>query len=84
MNNSDARPIVTGIENIIKEQRKRLDSIPIITGIGAETPKDDDENVSKTRGTTRGSKKRERSKVNCHFRAFYGGKSPVSKKKKRK
>ena len=83
MNNSDARPIVTGIENIIKEQRKRLDSIPIITGIGDETPKDD-ENVSNTRGITRGSKKRERSKVNCHFRAFYGGKSPVSKKKKRK
>ena len=47
MNSSDARPIVTGIENIIRQQRKRSDSIPIITGIGAEIPKDDEENIEK-------------------------------------
>ena len=47
MKSSDARPIVTGIENIIRQQRKRSDSIPIITGIGAEIPKDDEENIEK-------------------------------------
>ena len=47
MNSSDARPIVTGIENIIKQQRKRFDSVPIITGIGAEISRDDEESIEK-------------------------------------
>ena len=81
-NRLDSQPIVTGIRANNEYHRNRLDSLPIVTGMGAELPKDDEGNVTNDSNNALGSKKRVRPKANCLSTAFYGGKSPDSKKKK--
>ena len=65
----------------MQPQRNRLNSVPIVTGLGVDITEDERKSPNDT-GDKTGSKKRGRPKTNCAFIAFYGGSSPDSKRKK--